>query len=260
MLCARQSYNVRHNPVSFSLFLVLIYDYLFLNTASYCCSSQTSFTSKQDARLYFVTCYQMQAKQLHSWHSVPTTRARYALHYCTWFGSVCTGLYFFLPPSQACGELIDCTWDLLSVFDTRVVLAAVPAYRVVCDIFSCVLLPSAFRQGLLNMVSRSCWLQTGRGPGKVLSLRELVVVRASHSESYANVTLLTAYNNSVFCVNLHSEVRLSVQFRENLLLTGTPSTSWRSAKSIVWRLIYSTVFFETSSQFSLWERLRRCTL
>lgn len=126
--------------------------------------------------------------------SVLTTRARYALHYYTWFGSVCTGLYFFLLPFWACGELIDCTLTRFAfcVQDTLVVLAAVPAYRVVCDIFSYVLLPSAFRQGRLNLVSRSWWLQTGRGQGKVLNLRELLVVRASHSVSYTNETLLTA--------------------------------------------------------------------
>lgn len=47
MLCARPSYNVRHNPVSFSLFLVLIYDYLFLNTASYCCNQTSAVLHKR---------------------------------------------------------------------------------------------------------------------------------------------------------------------------------------------------------------------
>lgn len=95
MLCARQSCNARHNPVSFSLFLFLIYDYLFLNTASYYCNQTYAVLHKRAAQasktpIVFVTCYPTQAKRPYY-----KSKIRLALLHLVWF---CVHRPLFFPP------------------------------------------------------------------------------------------------------------------------------------------------------------------
>lgn len=101
MLCARQSCNARHNPVSFSLFLVLIYDYLFLNTAAYyrnqTCCSQTSFTSKQDAHCILSRATKCRPSNL-IYAMVSLLQEQNAPCIIALGSILCALFYFFLPP------------------------------------------------------------------------------------------------------------------------------------------------------------------